>query len=47
MTYGKRRRSSFIREHAIYYRMDGSDEVVVFRVLDCRRDPRRVRVELE
>ena len=27
---------------AIYYRVAGSD-VVVFRVLDCRRDPRAIR----
>ena len=32
--------------YAVYYRVDGS-EVVVFRVLDCRRDPKWVRKALE
>lgn len=32
--------------YAIYYRIIAG-EVVVFRVLDCRRDPRRIRRELE
>jgi plasmid stabilization system protein ParE len=31
---------------AVYYRVTG-DEVVVLRVLDCRRDPARIRRELE
>ncbi len=32
--------------YAIYYRME-SDMVVVYRVLDCRRDPQRLRRSLE
>ena len=31
--------------YAIYYRMDG-DVVVVCRVLDCRRDPQKIRKSL-
>lgn len=31
--------------YAIYYRVVAA-EVVVYRILDCRRDPRRVRDEL-
>ena len=31
---------------AIYYRLDG-DEVVVWRVLDCRRHPGAIRKELD
>lgn len=31
--------------YAIYYRVS-RDEAVVHRVLDCRRDPRRIRREL-
>jgi len=30
---------------AVYYRVDGKD-VIVFRVLDCRQDPRRIRSAL-
>jgi len=30
---------------AVYYRVD-RDEVVVFRVLDCRQDPRRIQSAL-
>jgi plasmid stabilization system protein ParE len=31
--------------YAVYYRVMG-DEAVVYRVLDCRREPRRIRKEL-
>lgn len=31
--------------YAIYYKIE-SDEAIVYRVLDCRRDPRRIRREL-
>jgi len=47
IVFGYHRMLSKRFPYAIYYRMDGSDEVVVFRVLDCRRDPRKIRVELE
>ena len=33
--------------YAIYYKMDGPDEAVIYRVLDCRRDPRKIRRALE
>lgn len=32
--------------YAVYYRLTGND-VIVFRVLDCRRDPRLTRRLLE
>ena len=32
--------------YAIYYRLDGGEVVVVYRVLDCRRDPARIRRSL-
>jgi plasmid stabilization system protein ParE len=32
--------------YAIYYRMQG-DNAIVWRVLDCRRDPRRIRTQLK
>jgi len=32
--------------YAIYYRIDGQDLAVVYRVLDCRRKPVRIRSEL-
>lgn len=31
---------------AIYYRVDGEQVAVVYRVLDCRRDPVRIRRSL-
>ena len=33
--------------YAIYYKMESADEVVVYRVLDCRQDPRRIQRALE
>ena len=33
--------------YAIYYKMESPGEVVVYRVLDCRRDPTRTRRSLE
>jgi len=31
---------------AVYYKIEG-DVVIVFRVLDCRRDPKRLKKELK
>lgn len=31
--------------YAIYYKV-GSDEATVYRVLDCRRDPKKIRNDL-
>jgi plasmid stabilization system protein ParE len=28
--------------HAIYYQMETENEVVVYRVLDCRQDPQKI-----
>lgn len=33
--------------YAIYYKMDTPDQAVVYRVLDCRRDPKKIRRALE
>jgi plasmid stabilization system protein ParE len=33
--------------HAIYYRMEPENEVVVYRVLDCRQNPHTVRASLQ
>ena len=33
--------------YAIYYRVDDGEVVVVYRVLDCRRDPARIRRSLD
>jgi len=33
--------------HAIYYRMETENEVVVYRVLDCRQNPRNIRASLK
>jgi plasmid stabilization system protein ParE len=32
---------------AIYYRLDGADAVVVYRVLDCRQDPGKTVAALQ
>lgn len=32
--------------YAIYYRVDDGEVAVVYRVLDCRRDPARIRRSL-
>lgn len=32
--------------HAIYYRIESDDTVVIYRVLDCRRDPNWIRNSL-
>jgi len=33
--------------YAIYYRMNTPDEIVVYRVLDCRRNPLAIRKSLD
>ena len=32
--------------HAIYYQMEMENEVVVYRVLDCRQDPQKIQTAL-
>lgn len=31
---------------AVYYQIDTATEAVVYRILDCRRDPKRIRKAL-
>ena len=33
--------------YAVYYKMDAPGSVVVYRVLDCRQDPQRLKRKLE
>lgn len=33
--------------HAIYYRMETGNEVVVYRILDCRQNPDKIRTSLK
>jgi plasmid stabilization system protein ParE len=33
--------------HAIYYRMEAGNEVVVYRVLDCRQNPHKIHSALK
>jgi plasmid stabilization system protein ParE len=33
--------------HAIYYRMETVNEVVIYRVLDCRQNPRKIHASLK
>ena len=46
IVFGFHRKPATRFPFAIYYRMIG-DDAVVFRVLDCRRDPGRIRKALE
>jgi hypothetical protein len=46
MVFGFHRLLSKRFPYAIYYRIDGQRVAVVYRVLDCRRDPARIRSEL-
>jgi plasmid stabilization system protein ParE len=32
---------------AIYYRLNSTNEVVVYRVLDCRQDPAKIKSALQ
>jgi hypothetical protein len=43
--YHRRLASRF--PYAIYYRMGSGDEVIVYRVLDCRQDPAKTRSALK
>lgn len=43
--YHRRLASRF--PYAIYYRVNGPDEVVVYRVLDCRQDPAKISAALK
>ena len=33
--------------HVIYYQMEAGDEAVVYRVLDCRQNPNKIRAALK
>lgn len=33
--------------HAVYYRVDGGNLAVIYRVLDCRRDPKGIQKSLD
>ena len=33
--------------YAVYYQVETGDAVVVYRVLDCRRSPRKIRAALK
>jgi plasmid stabilization system protein ParE len=46
MVFGFHRMLSKRFPYAIYYRLDDSEVVVVYRVLDCRRDPAKIRKSL-
>ena len=45
--FGYHRRLASRFPYAIYYRVNSGDEVVVYRVLDCRQDPAKIRVALK
>ena len=47
IVFGYHRMLSKRFPYAVYYQIGERDEVIVFRVLDCRRDPHRIRAELE
>lgn len=47
MVFGFHRLLSKRFPYAIYYQMDGSDTVIIWRVLDLRQNPRSLRKRLE
>lgn len=46
MVFGYHRLLSKRFPYAIYYRMQQPDLIMIHRVLDCRRDPARIRKSL-
>lgn len=46
IVFGYHRMLSRRFPYAIYYRVDGGEVFVVYRVLDCRRDPAKIRRSL-
>ena len=46
MVYGFHRLLSKRFPYAIYYRVNEQSVAIVYRVLDCRRDPARIRGDL-
>jgi plasmid stabilization system protein ParE len=44
---GYHRRLATRFPYAIYYRVNSGDKVVVYRVLDCRQDPRKISAALK
>jgi len=44
--YGYHRLLSKRFPYAIYYKMDNTEDIVIWRVLDCRQDPKKVRISL-
>ena len=46
-TSGYHRRLASRFPYAIYYRVNEQNEVLVFRVLDCRQDPAKIRAALK
>lgn len=46
-TFGFHRRLASRFPYAIYYRMQSDAEAVVYRVLDCRQDPAKLRSALK
>ena len=45
--FGFHRRLATRFPYAIYYKIGTSSEVTVYRVLDCRQDPPRIKSRLE
>jgi len=44
--YGYHRLLSKRFPYAIYYKMEDSENIVIYRVLDCRQNPEKIRISL-
>ena len=47
MVFGYHRMLAKRFPYAIYYKVETPGELVIVRVLDCRRDPKRIKAALE
>lgn len=45
--FGFHRQLSKRFPHAIYYQVEGANETVIYRVLDCRQNPAKIRAALK
>ncbi len=44
--YGYQRLLSKRFPYAIYYKMDDKENIVIWRILDCRQSPEKIRISL-
>ena len=44
--YGYHRLLSKRFPYAIYYKIDGEENIIIWRILDCRQNPKKTRMSL-